>query len=102
MLNEDASVCNTEGGWRPPRRLAMDMSEVRAQAEAMRKKRLKNSRVATITEVALHADVSVSTVSRVVNGASNVLDETKARVMRSIEALGYIPNTAAQSLAGKG
>lgn len=68
----------------------------------MRKQRFKNNRRATIAEVARHADVSAATVSRVVNGATNVLDETKARVMLSIEALGYIPNTAAQNLAGNG
>ncbi|HEY4113745.1 MAG TPA: LacI family DNA-binding transcriptional regulator [Rhizomicrobium sp.] len=53
----------------------------------------------TIQEVARHAGVSPMTVSRVVNGESNVKEATRARVAASIKALHYSPNQAARSLA---
>ena len=39
------------------------------------------------------------TVSRVINGEKNVREETRAKVMASVEALKYSPNLAARSLA---
>lgn len=54
----------------------------------------------TIHEVARHAGVSPMTVSRVVNGESNVREATRAKVAASIKALHYSPNLAARSLAG--
>jgi len=68
----------------------------------MHKSRNKSSRPATIADVARHAGVGAGTVSRVINGSKNVLDETRAHVMRSVKTLGYTPNIAAQSLAGGG
>jgi LacI family transcriptional regulator len=59
----------------------------------------RNSNVVTIHDVAKHAGVSPMTVSRVVNGESNVRETTRARVAESIEALRYSPNLAARSLA---
>ena len=53
----------------------------------------------TIHDVARHAGVSPMTVSRVVNGEKNVRQDTRARVEASIEALRYVPNLAARSLA---
>ena len=55
--------------------------------------------VATIVDVARRAGVSVSTVSHVVNGTRFVSPETKALVQGSIEALGFMPNAVARSLA---
>src|SRR5271170_1608272 len=54
----------------------------------------------TIHEVARHAGVSPMTVSRVVNGESNVREPTRAKVAASIKALHYSPNLAARTLAG--
>jgi LacI family transcriptional regulator len=54
----------------------------------------------TIADVATEAGVSAMTVSRVVNGESNVLAKTRDKVNAAIQALGYIPNPAARSLAG--
>lgn len=54
----------------------------------------------TIANVAVEAGVSTMTVSRVVNGESNVTAATRDKVNAAIEALGYIPNPAARSLAG--
>lgn len=53
----------------------------------------------TIIDVARHAGVSPMTVSRVVNGESNVREATRVRVTESIRELGYSPNPAARSLA---
>lgn len=54
----------------------------------------------TIEVVARHAGVSPMTVSRVINGASTVRERTRERVKASIAALNYVPNQAAQRLAG--
>lgn len=53
----------------------------------------------TIHEVARQAGVSPMTVSRVMNGNSNVREATRELVMRAVRALNYTPNTAARSLA---
>ena len=50
----------------------------------------------TIHDVAREADVSISTVSRVIQGASNVLPETRNRVEDAIKRLDYHPNRLAQ------
>jgi LacI family transcriptional regulator len=59
----------------------------------------RRGKVITIHDVALHAGVSPMTVSRVINGESNVREETRARVAASVAALRYLPNQAARSLA---
>lgn len=53
---------------------------------------------ATIKDVARDACVAASTVSRVLSGKSVISEETKKRVMKSVERLGYTPNTAARRL----
>ena len=53
---------------------------------------------ATIKDVALAAGVSVATVSRAVNGASNVLPETRQRILDAVRALRFTPSGAARSL----
>src|SRR5690349_3569865 len=52
----------------------------------------------TIREVAKQANVSVATVSHVINGTRFVEAETKERVKDAIKALGYRPNLLARSL----
>jgi LacI family transcriptional regulator len=54
---------------------------------------------ATISDVARRAGVSPMTVSRVINGESNVRDITRDAVNQAIDELGYSPNKAARSLA---
>ena len=54
--------------------------------------------VITIREVAKDAGVSVSTVSRVMNGTAIVSEELRERVMDSVKRLNYRPNAAARSL----
>lgn len=52
----------------------------------------------TLEMVASHAGVSRATVSRVVNGSESVAPHLREVVMRSVDALGYVPNQAARSL----
>lgn len=53
----------------------------------------------TIHDVAAHAGVSESTVSRIMRNEGLVADATRATVMESVRALGYVPNRIAGSLA---
>lgn len=52
----------------------------------------------TIKDVAERADVSVATVSAVINDAEWVTDATRERVLAVVERLGYRPNRAARNL----
>lgn len=52
----------------------------------------------TIRDVAELAKVSIGTVSRVVNDASDVKPTIRKRVEDAIAALGYVPNAAAKSM----
>lgn len=53
----------------------------------------------TIGDVAREAGVSISTVSRIVNGEYGAAaEETRARIFAAIDQLGYLPNGAARSL----
>ena len=55
----------------------------------------------TISDVAKAAGVSISTVSRVLNGNVPVDPETAERVTTSVKKLNYIPRAAARTLASK-
>ncbi|MBS4215341.1 MULTISPECIES: catabolite control protein A [Neobacillus] len=55
----------------------------------------------TIYDVAREANVSMATVSRVVNGNPNVKPVTRKKVQEVIERLGYRPNAVARGLASK-
>lgn len=52
----------------------------------------------TIRDVAKRANVSVATVSRVINNKGYVHEETRTAVSRAIEELGFEPNQLARSL----
>lgn len=56
---------------------------------------------ATIRDVAKRAGVSISTVSRVLNGSSPVSEDKRQLVLEAADALGYSPNPAALSLLNK-
>ena len=56
-------------------------------------------RGATIAKVARHAGVGVGTVSRVLNGSPAVSEDTRRRVLASIDALDYRPHPAARALS---
>ena len=55
----------------------------------------------TIKDVAKMADVSISTVSRVINDSKPVSPEARRRVLHAIEVLDYRPNEIARSLVTK-
>ncbi len=69
-------------------------------APSVRPKRRVRHGAPTISDVAKRAGVSSMTVSRVINGDSNVRDTTREAVVAAIAALNYSPNPAARSLAG--
>jgi LacI family transcriptional regulator len=56
---------------------------------------------ATIRDVARLAAVSVATVSNVLNSARQVAPETRERVLKAVQALGYSPHAAARSMRGR-
>ncbi|WEV60195.1 catabolite control protein A [Streptococcaceae bacterium ESL0729] len=55
----------------------------------------------TIYDVAREANVSMATVSRVVNGNPNVRETTRKKVLEVIDRLDYRPNAVARGLASK-
>ena len=56
---------------------------------------------ATLEDVAHHAGVSVSAVSKVVRNAYGVSDAMREKVSKSISAIGYRPNAGARAMRGK-
>ena len=57
-----------------------------------------HSPASTLYDVARAAGVSTATVSRVVHGQDRVRPSTRQRVLEVIEALGYVPDSSAQSM----
>ncbi|HLL37415.1 LacI family DNA-binding transcriptional regulator [Streptomyces sp. NPDC052773] len=55
----------------------------------------------TLEQVAALAGVGRGTVSRVVNNEAGVKESTRRAVQQAIAELGYVPNLAARSLAGR-
>jgi DNA-binding LacI/PurR family transcriptional regulator len=53
---------------------------------------------ATLQDVALHAGVSIKTVTNVINGWPHVRPQTRAKVTDALDLLGYVPNLTARSL----
>lgn len=53
----------------------------------------------TLAHVARLANVSENTVSRVIRNKGSIAEDTRRRVLDAIDALGYVPNRAAGSLA---
>lgn len=55
----------------------------------------------SIKDVAKHAGVAISTVSKVLNHYPNVSEETKKKVNDAIAELNFVPNTIAAALSSK-
>lgn len=68
--------------------MAEDMSEI-----------FKHKQRSRLIDVARRAGVSVITASRALRQPELVAPETRERVRQAVEALGYVPNPAAQALA---
>ena len=65
------------------------------------KQPISSNRDATIKDVAREAGVSAMTVSRVVNGKTNVKPSTAEKIRKAIEKVNYRPNVGARLLSGK-
>jgi len=61
----------------------------------------KKKRTVTIQDVAKTAGVSVSTVSRVLNGKVDVASDTQNRILSVIDDMGYTTNLAARSMRSR-
>lgn len=55
-------------------------------------------KTSTIKDVAAEANVSIATVSRVINRSTNVTPELEARVLAAAQKVNYTPNNVARSL----
>ena len=55
----------------------------------------------SIKDVAKNAGVSVSTVSRALNGYTDVNEKTRKKVQKTVRELGYVPNQSAKNLSSK-
>ena len=55
----------------------------------------------TVYDVAAKAEVSISTVSRVLNAPDKVNDATRVRVLAAIDSLGFVPKAEAAARARK-
>ncbi len=65
----------------------------------MKKKSRKRSGKPTLVDVAEAANVSAITVSRALRNPEAVSPTLRERIQKSIDSIGYVPNTAAQALA---
>ena len=54
-----------------------------------------------LADIAEYLGISVSTVSRVINGKDRVSEETRKRVLQAVKELNYQPNEIARSLRSK-
>ncbi|PRY20982.1 LacI family transcriptional regulator [Aliiruegeria haliotis] len=66
----------------------------------MGSKKRDSSRV-TLSDVARLAKVSAITVSRCIRNPERVSEDTRVRILRAIDDLGYVPDMAASALASK-
>lgn len=57
--------------------------------------------MATLKDVAARVGVSITTVSRVLNGRGSISEKTKAKVFQAMKELNYFPNEMARSLSNK-
>ena len=64
-------------------------------------KREAAAKNATIVDVSRMANVSISTVSRVINHQGGVSEELEQRILRVIEELNYRPNSVARALKSR-
>ena len=59
---------------------------------------MERQRVATLTDVARMAGVSLTTASKAINGQARISEETRERVLAVARKLKYTPNPLARSL----
>ena len=78
-----------------------DTSPSQPTANGQTKGKRRGGKRVGIREIAAQAEVSVATVSMVLNNNPKITGETRAKVTRVIDQLGYRPNRIAQSLSSK-
>lgn len=86
---------------RDPRRTASqdETPEFAAQsAQAPPEQRPRRERRVTMRDVARQAEVSIGTVSRVINNKTSVRANIRERVQEAMQRLGYVPDAVAQSM----
>jgi transcriptional regulator with XRE-family HTH domain len=54
-----------------------------------------------LKDIAEDLNLSKMTISKVLRGQTDISDETKARVLKRVKELKYIPNISASSLSNK-
>ena len=59
----------------------------------------RKSNVVTLADIAAHAGVSTASVSRTMNSPDKVSDATRARVLKTVAELNWVPSGAAKALA---
>ena len=59
---------------------------------------IRNSKAVTIRDVASKAGVSVTTVSRVLNGKDDISEATIQKVLAIVEEMGYASSLAARGM----
>jgi len=52
----------------------------------------------TLKDIAQELNVTIGTVSHVMNGRDDISEETREKVLKTAKKLGYIPNASATSL----
>lgn len=57
--------------------------------------------IPTLDDVARASGVSTATVSRCLNAGNKVSKDTREKVMKAVDALGYTPNFSARAMAAK-
>ena len=55
----------------------------------------------TLKELAARCNVSIATISNILNGKSNVSEKTKERVLQVVKETGYKPNYMARTLRAR-
>lgn len=77
------------------------MSDTRQRDERRQSDDGRREKPATIYDVARKANVSIKTVSHVINRRMHVSESTRARVQKAIDELSFQPNVFARGLAGE-
>ena len=57
-----------------------------------------NRNAVTITDISKRTGLSVYVISRALNGKSGVAQETRSRILKVADEMGYVPNSKAQDL----
>ena len=60
-----------------------------------------NSGKVSIRDVAREVGVSITTVSRALNGYSDVSEKTKKKILEAVQRMDYAPDANARSMGGK-